>query len=125
MSSNSFYMYFGTLEEFLEFYIENGNQKMENPGIVPGRFLARGLTARPAQRRHSPRRRCHALGTVTVRRARLGRRGGTSAAGGKVLPMSLRGPRGLAPGKVEEGGAPPNGAAPVKGAVFLVMRRLW
>jgi hypothetical protein len=24
-SFNSFYMYFGTLKEFLEFYIENGN----------------------------------------------------------------------------------------------------
>jgi hypothetical protein len=75
-------MYFGTLEEFLEFYIENGNQKMENPGIVPGRFLARGLTARPAQRRHSPRRRCHALGAVTACRACLARRGDVLTAGG-------------------------------------------
>jgi hypothetical protein len=29
-------MYFGTLKELLEFYIEKGNQKMENPEIVLG-----------------------------------------------------------------------------------------
>jgi hypothetical protein len=73
LSFNLFYMYFGTLKEFLEFYIEKtiGNQKMENLGIVPGRFSAQGLTARSAQWQPSPWHQCHALGAVTTRHTRL------------------------------------------------------